>query len=92
MIELTRLNGHRLFVNCDLLKFAEASPDTVLTLMTGEKIVVMESCEDVMKLALQVSRECSGCGVAGQRWSAGAGDAAVERMMKEQGLGIGIRD
>jgi flagellar protein FlbD len=52
MIELTRLNGQKLFVNCDLLKFAEASPDTVLTLLTGDKIVVRESCEDVIALAV----------------------------------------
>jgi flagellar protein FlbD len=52
MIELTRLNGHKLFVNCDLLKYAEASPDTVLTLLTGEKIVVLESCGEVISLAL----------------------------------------
>ena len=52
MIELTRLNGQKLFVNCDLLKFAEASPDTVLTLITGDKIVVRESCQEVMALAL----------------------------------------
>jgi len=51
VIELTRLNGNRLYVNCDLLKFAEASPDTMLTLVTGEKIVVLESCERVMELA-----------------------------------------
>jgi len=52
MIELTRLNGQKLFVNCDLLKFAEASPDTVLTLLTGDKIVVRESCQEVIALAL----------------------------------------
>ncbi len=52
MIELTRLNGAKLFVNCDLLKYAEASPDTVLTLLTGDKIVVRESCEDVITLAV----------------------------------------
>jgi flagellar protein FlbD len=52
MIELTRLNGQKLFVNCDLLKYAEASPDTVLTLVTGGKLVVRESCGDVMSLAL----------------------------------------
>ena len=52
MIELTRLNGQRLFVNCDLLKYAEASPDTVLTLLTGDKIVVRESCEEIIALAL----------------------------------------
>lgn len=52
MIELTRLNGQKLFVNCDLLKYAEASPDTVLTLLTGDKIVVRESCAEVVALAM----------------------------------------
>jgi len=52
MIELTRLNGQKLILNCDLLKCAEASPDTVLTLITGDKIVVRESCDEVMALAL----------------------------------------
>jgi len=47
MIQLTRLNGCRLDVNCDLIKYAEASPDTVLTLITGEKLVVLESCDEV---------------------------------------------
>lgn len=48
MIHLTRLNGNPLVVNSDLIKYAEASPDTVLTLVNGEKIVVLESCEDVV--------------------------------------------
>jgi flagellar protein FlbD len=48
MIHLTRLNGNPLVVNCDLIKYAESSPDTVLTLVNGEKILVLESCEDVV--------------------------------------------
>jgi len=60
MIELTRLNGQKLFVNCDLLKFAEASPDTVLTLLTGDKIVVRESCQEVMVLALSFRAQVLG--------------------------------
>lgn len=51
MIELTRLNGQKLYLNCDLLKSAEMSPDTVLTLITGEKIVVRETCAEVIGLA-----------------------------------------
>ena len=54
MIELTRLNGQKLLVNCDLLKCVEASPDTMLSLVTGEKIVVLESCEEVRELAFQL--------------------------------------
>jgi flagellar protein FlbD len=48
MIELTRLNGHPLVVNSDLIKLAEAIPDTTLTLVTGEKLVVLESCAEVV--------------------------------------------
>ena len=50
MIDLTRLNGHRLVVNCDLFKFAEASPDTTITLITGEKLVVLESLDQLVEL------------------------------------------
>ena len=42
MIELTRLNGNPLFVNCDLIKHVESAPDTVLSLVTGEKLIVLE--------------------------------------------------
>jgi flagellar protein FlbD len=52
MIELTRLNGSLLAVNCDLIKHAESAPDTVLTLVTGEKLVVLESCAEVLQRTL----------------------------------------
>ena len=49
MIHLTRLNGNPLVVNSDLIKYAESSPDTMLTLVNGEKVVVLESCEQVIE-------------------------------------------
>jgi flagellar protein FlbD len=49
MIQLTRLNNQPLVVNSDLIKFLEKSPDTVLTLVTGEKIVVHETSEEVLQ-------------------------------------------
>jgi flagellar protein FlbD len=52
MIELTRLNGSPLAINCDLIKYAEAAPDTVLTLITGEKLVVLEPCGEVSQRTL----------------------------------------
>jgi flagellar protein FlbD len=42
MIELTRLNGRPMMLNSDLIKTAEASPDTMLTLINGEKLIVRE--------------------------------------------------
>jgi len=53
MIELTRLNGNRLVVNCDLIKYAESAPDTVLTLVTGEKLIVLEPSAEVMRRTLE---------------------------------------
>ena len=49
MISLTRLNGSPIYLNSDLIKYAEASPDTMLTLIHGEKIVVLESCQQVVE-------------------------------------------
>jgi flagellar protein FlbD len=49
MIDLTRLNGTRLVLNCDLIKCVEASPDTTMTLVTGEKLIVSESLDELIK-------------------------------------------
>src|SRR5262249_34856730 len=48
MIHLTRLNNQPLMVNSDLIKFVERAPDTVLTLISGEKIVVLEAPQEVL--------------------------------------------
>src|SRR3984893_7579587 len=56
MIHLTRLNNHPLMVNSDLIKFVEKAPDTVLTLVTGEKIVVLESAEQVLEKIIEFRR------------------------------------
>jgi len=52
MIELTRLNGSKFTVNPDLIKYFEAAPDTTLTLVTGEKLLVIESCKVVAERAV----------------------------------------
>jgi flagellar protein FlbD len=52
MIELTRLNGTPIILNSDLIKTAEASPDTMLTLINGEKLIVRETCADVTERVL----------------------------------------
>src|SRR5579863_8227560 len=52
MIELTRLNGTPMVLNSDLIKTADASPDTMLTLVNGEKLIVRESCEEVTERVL----------------------------------------
>lgn len=53
MIELTRLNGSRITVNALLIEQLESTPDTVITLTTGRKVVVKESADEVVALALE---------------------------------------
>ena len=68
MIELTRLNGSSLVVNSDLIQYVESAPDTTLTLLNGEKVVVRESAREVIDLTIafrsrllaEVSRSCPG--------------------------------
>ena len=49
MISLTRLNNHPIHVNCDLIKFIESTPDTTLTLLQGEKLIVLECPREVVE-------------------------------------------
>lgn len=56
MIQLTRLNNQPFAVNSDLIKFVEQAPDTVITLVTGEKIVVRESSVQVLEAIVNFRR------------------------------------
>jgi uncharacterized protein YlzI (FlbEa/FlbD family) len=56
MIQLTRLNNKPLMVNSDLIKFVEQAPDTLVTLITGEKIVVLEKPSEVLERLRQFRR------------------------------------
>jgi len=57
MIQLTRLNNQPMALNSDLIKFVEQAPDTVITLTTGEKLVVRESAEEVIQRVIRFRRE-----------------------------------
>jgi flagellar protein FlbD len=48
VIILTRLGGHQVALNPDLIERAEPTPDTVLTMFDGHKIVVAESVDEVI--------------------------------------------
>jgi len=50
MIEVTKLNGVKILVNPSLFEIVEETPDTVITLTTGKKIIVKESRQEVKNL------------------------------------------
>ena len=57
MIELTRLNGRKFVINCDLIETVEETPDTVITLTTGKKIIVKENRQEVRNLVILFRQE-----------------------------------
>lgn len=52
MIALTRLDGREVVVNTDLVVTVEATPDTVVTLTTGDRFIVKEAVAEVVERAL----------------------------------------
>jgi flagellar protein FlbD len=49
LIELSRLNGKKFILNCELIKMIEATPDTVITLTSGEKLMVKDQVDAVVE-------------------------------------------
>lgn len=57
MIEVTKLNGVKILINSDLIEIVEETPDTMITLTTGRKIIVKESRHDIENLVKLYKRE-----------------------------------
>jgi len=57
MIELTRLNGSPFLVNVNLIETVEETPDTVITLTSGKKIIVKERRQEVKNLVKSYKRD-----------------------------------
>lgn len=56
MIALTRLNNSPLVLNAELIKFVESTPDTMITLTTGDRIIVKESSQEVIRRTVEYGR------------------------------------
>lgn len=60
MIPLRRLNNQPIIVNCDLIESIESTPDTVVTLTSGNKLIVRDSLEEIRKKVVEFKREIYG--------------------------------
>ena len=56
MIYVTRLNHTPVVLNCDLIEHMETTPDTVISLTTGQKLMVLESAEEIIDRVVQYRR------------------------------------
>ncbi|MEO1534278.1 MAG: flagellar FlbD family protein [Planctomycetota bacterium] len=56
MINLTKLNGNEFVVNAELIKTIESTPDTIITLVNGDRLMVRETTRDVVERAIDFGR------------------------------------
>lgn len=56
MIKLTRLNGREFIVNAQLIKYVESTPDTLLVLRDGDRVMVKEPPEEVVRRIVDYRR------------------------------------
>ncbi len=60
MIALQRLNGQPIMVNADLIESIETTPDTVITLVSGNKLIVRDSMETIQRRIVEFKRKIYG--------------------------------
>ena len=60
MIKLTRYDNKPVFINAELIQFVESKPDTIITLTTGEVLIVKESAEEVSDLIINYKQAIHG--------------------------------
>ncbi len=56
MIQLTRLNKSEIMINSDLIQYVEETPDTVITLTNGQKIVVVEPASEIVNKVVEFKK------------------------------------
>lgn len=56
MIRLKRLNQSEIVINAELIQSIEETPDTVITLTNGQKIVVVDSVDEILEKVIQYKR------------------------------------
>jgi flagellar protein FlbD len=59
MIALQKLNGASFVLNADLIESIESTPDTVVSLVSGKKMVIRNSVEDVVRKAVKYKQLCN---------------------------------
>ena len=63
MLEVTRLNGDKVVINCDLIEYIDAKPDTTISLTNSNKFVVKESLDEVVKKIINYKKEIFSSGI-----------------------------
>jgi len=57
MIEVTRINGRKITINAELILYIEETPDIVITLTNGIKIIVKEEVNTIINMVIDYKRK-----------------------------------
>ncbi len=86
MIHVTRLDGSALMINCDLLETVERTPDTVISLLNGRKLVVKESVSEIVARVIEFRRMSGVCALLQNHLS---GVACATHEVADSTAGVG---
>jgi flagellar protein FlbD len=87
MIRLTRLNSQQVTVNSDLIKLVESRPDTVITLINGEKFLVHETVDEVVARIIEFRRSIL-AGIVNIAGDPAAALSAIASSQKSRSLAV----
>ncbi|WP_425449185.1 flagellar FlbD family protein [Dethiothermospora halolimnae] len=57
MIEVSRINGKKVIINSELIETVESTPDTVITLTNGKKMVVEDTTDEIIRKVIKYKQE-----------------------------------
>ena len=58
LIEVTKMDAQKILINENIIETVEETPDTIITLTTGRKLIVMESRQEIQNLVKLNSQKC----------------------------------
>jgi len=57
LIHLTQMNGTKFVLNAEMIELIESTPNTVITLINGRKLIVLESVDEVVDKVIEYKKK-----------------------------------
>lgn len=58
MIKVTRINNQEMILNAEMIEFVECTPDTIISMISGKKILVKDTVDDIVNKVIEYRKEC----------------------------------
>ncbi len=57
MVNVTGFDGQQFYINCDLIETIKETPDTVIAISTGKKLIVKESADEIVDRIIEYKKK-----------------------------------